>query len=207
KGARRAVPGIDVAVTNPLITTFVVVPVIYMVREAEGRIACTNNLKQLGIALGDYHGAHGEFPPATLPNVNLPPERRLSWLVLLLPYIEARPQLLLDRAKAWDAEENRVAYQSNEPKFPEEAQRRATEPKAIPVGQIRLAPQNTVSPKIASLAPIPGGASLPPAPGGPTSIPIPPPGPAGAAAHAAVPVEAGGTRGSSPSATAADQGC
>jgi hypothetical protein len=67
--------------------------------------ACTNNLRQLGIAFANYEETYHRFPPATIPNAALPPERRLSWVVETMPFVE-QLGLLIDRTKAWDAEEN-----------------------------------------------------------------------------------------------------
>jgi prepilin-type processing-associated H-X9-DG protein/prepilin-type N-terminal cleavage/methylation domain-containing protein len=67
-------------------------------REAAARIKCANNLKQIGLALHNYHETHGRFPPAVvIPYAKLDAEDLVggaanpfgpNWAVLLLPYIE-----------------------------------------------------------------------------------------------------------------------
>src|SRR5262249_19975317 len=74
-------------------------PAVQKVRESANRIRCTNNLKQLGLALHNYHGANGQFPPGgkgygccRYPG-QYGDERiyNLNGLLLLLPYLEQDP--------------------------------------------------------------------------------------------------------------------
>jgi prepilin-type processing-associated H-X9-DG protein len=78
------------------------------VRAAADKITCQNNLKQIGLAIHNYHDTYNRFPPAAKPNPNLAPEERLSWLYCIVPFVESGPLFRrFDDTKAWDAEENR----------------------------------------------------------------------------------------------------
>ena len=74
-------------------------PAVQAAREAARRMRCTNNLKQLSLALHNYEDVYKTLPPAGI-NSN-----QMSWLVMLLPYIEQRN--LFDqfdfRQGAWNA--------------------------------------------------------------------------------------------------------
>src|SRR5437016_8916834 len=65
-------------------------PAVQKVREAAARLKCQNNLKQIGLALHNYHDTIGTFPPGgmSVPNVGTTSESGLSFQVLVLPYIE-----------------------------------------------------------------------------------------------------------------------
>jgi prepilin-type N-terminal cleavage/methylation domain-containing protein/prepilin-type processing-associated H-X9-DG protein len=64
-------------------------PAIQAARESARRSQCQNNLKQLGLALQNYHGAHKQFPPNSFWHSAVPPaERKGSMLVKLMPYLE-----------------------------------------------------------------------------------------------------------------------
>lgn len=87
--------------------TAVLLPAVQQARTAARRSQSRNNLKQLGLAMHNYHDVHSAFPRGTADVADLKPEERTNWLVELLPYMD-QPALYeqFDREKAWDAEEN-----------------------------------------------------------------------------------------------------
>src|SRR5262245_20561596 len=60
------------------------VPAVQKVREAAARAQCANNLKQIGLAMHNYHDVNNAFPPAR----GHPDGWGLTWAVLIMPYIE-----------------------------------------------------------------------------------------------------------------------
>jgi hypothetical protein len=63
-------------------------PATQSAREAARRSQCSNHLKQIALALHNYHDIYGEFPPAAIGPQHVPRERQFSWLVAMLPYLE-----------------------------------------------------------------------------------------------------------------------
>ena len=71
------------------------------------RSQCSNNLKQIGIALHNYHDVYGSFPPAYIADESGRPMH--SWRVLLLPFLEQQnlyAQYRFD--EPWDGPNNRL---------------------------------------------------------------------------------------------------
>jgi prepilin-type N-terminal cleavage/methylation domain-containing protein len=63
-------------------------PAVQAAREAARRIKCQGNLKQIGLALHNYHGVHGQFPAGVAAPEKGFITRYLGWNWRILPYVE-----------------------------------------------------------------------------------------------------------------------
>ncbi len=81
-------------------------PAVQKVREAAGRMSSSNNLKQIGLAMHNYHDSNNRLPPQNgLGGFNPNPKATggLSWRVHILPYIEQdNLYRQFDLTKPWD---------------------------------------------------------------------------------------------------------
>ncbi|MGO9471704.1 MAG: DUF1559 domain-containing protein [Isosphaeraceae bacterium] len=75
-----------IAIISVLIA--LLLPAVQAAREAARRMQCVNNLKQIGLAVHQYHDSNNSFPPGQLLYQNW---QDISALVALLPYLEQQP--------------------------------------------------------------------------------------------------------------------
>jgi prepilin-type N-terminal cleavage/methylation domain-containing protein len=63
-------------------------PAVQQAREAARRSQCRNNMKQIGLAIHNYHDVYSMFPTVTVNNCENVPN---AWLAVILPYMENAP--------------------------------------------------------------------------------------------------------------------
>ncbi len=108
---RQSVPGMPVGNVGSVavvpILVALLLPAVQQAREAARRTQSKNNLKQIGLAMLNYHDVYNKFPRGTVENSKLEPEERLSWVVSLLPFIEqAAMYNAIDQKSGWESETN-----------------------------------------------------------------------------------------------------
>jgi prepilin-type N-terminal cleavage/methylation domain-containing protein/prepilin-type processing-associated H-X9-DG protein len=106
-------------------------PAVQKVREAANRMKCQNNLKQLGLALHNYHDTYNQFPPGVVYVYPKPPtnvndrveQGNWGWGALILPFVEqdARYNILqvarLDMPTSMDVPGNLAIFQQPVPVY------------------------------------------------------------------------------------------
>jgi len=121
---RSSLPGLgfgDSGGMGPATTAVAVallLPAVQQAREAARRTQSSNNLKQIGLALHNYHDVYGSFPAGTIEGSGEEPEDRRSWMVSILPFVEQAPLYQrFDQRQEWDSDANAQATATPLPIF------------------------------------------------------------------------------------------
>lgn len=91
-------------------------PAVQAAREAARRMQCSNNMKQIVLALHNYESVYKTFPPAFTTDANGLPLH--SWRTLILPYMEQSALYQsIDLSKPWDDPVNLAIAQTIVPTY------------------------------------------------------------------------------------------
>ncbi len=89
--APRAFTLVELLVVIAIIGILVslLLPAVQAVREASRRMQCQNNLRQIGLALHNYHAAFRKLPPGGIEvRPEVPGGKQLAWSAFVLPFLE-----------------------------------------------------------------------------------------------------------------------
>ncbi|MEO2015352.1 MAG: DUF1559 domain-containing protein [Fuerstiella sp.] len=107
--AMLPMPSVQSGAAVPILVALLL-PAVQQARMAARRASSKNNMKQLGLAMHNYHDVYGHLPIGTQPDTNLKPDQRLSLFYSILPFLDQAP--LYNRMRpsdkaAWDDEQLR----------------------------------------------------------------------------------------------------
>ena len=99
-----------------LLLVALILPAIQQAREAARRSTSKNNLKQIGLALHNYHDTHGCFPPGGV--IRDDDTALHGWLTMLMPYLDQSSYYnWIDFNNSWDNSVNYNVFSLSYPVF------------------------------------------------------------------------------------------
>ncbi len=107
---------VAIAIVCLFVVTLCVLPNIRYAGPAARRMSSGNNLKQIGLAMLNYHDLHGKFPRAyhVLPSG----ERTMSWRVAILPHVEQESLFHRYRSdEPWNSQANLEVAKERVPQY------------------------------------------------------------------------------------------
>ena len=93
RGTRSGFTLVELLVVIAIIGVMVglLLPAVQAAREAARRMSCSNNMKQIGLGMHNYHDSLRSFPLGSYNLRETWPASGSNWRALLLPYIEQSP--------------------------------------------------------------------------------------------------------------------
>jgi hypothetical protein len=128
------VVGAVAVVIVPIVAILIalLLPAVQQAREAARRSQSKNNLKQIGLAMHNYHDTYLSFPPGV--TVDQKGTLHHGWEARILPYIDASPVYSqIDFNKPWDDPVNLALFQTPLPVFRDPSAPLDRDPQGLPI--------------------------------------------------------------------------